>query len=71
MPDFFEGDGAKEEWFPADTAEKKDTLAKFLQEKANAVAVAERVLVVRKEVTEKWPGVDEHVGVFGLCFGGE
>ena len=71
VPDFFEGDAAKSEWFPTDTPEKKDALARFRRERADVAAVSGRLLDVRKEVAEKWPAVDAHVGVFGLCFGGE
>lgn len=71
VPDFFEGDTAKAEWFPPDTPEKQEAFARFRKERADPAAVSGALLAVRKEVAEKWPDVDEHVGVFGLCFGGK
>lgn len=70
VPDFFEGAAMLEDWMPPDTDEKKALIRKFLAEKANESTVG-KLLAVRKVVGEKWPAVDGHVGVFGLCFGGK
>lgn len=70
VPDFFEGAAMDEAWFPPNTDEKKALLNKFVEEKAN-MGVVDSLIKVRKEVGEKWPSVDDHVGVFGLCFGGK
>ncbi len=70
VPDFFEGAAMDEAWFPPNTDEKKALLNKFIEEKAN-MGVVDSLIKVRKEVGEKWPGVNDHIGVFGLCFGGK
>ena len=69
VPDFFHGATMDESWFPPNTDEKKALLNKFLEEKAN-MGVVDSLIQVRKEVGEKWPGVNDHIGAFGLCFGG-
>ncbi len=70
LPDFFEGDVMDEAWFPPDTDDKKAKMARFRAERAN-LDVVKKLVEVRKELGEKWPAVDDHVGAFGLCFGGE
>jgi dienelactone hydrolase len=70
MPDFFEGEAPSSGWFPVDTDEKKERFAKFRAEKAGFEGNGEKLLAVRKALGERWPGVEGHVGVFGLCWGG-
>ena len=60
----------QDSWLPPDTDEKKAAQKKFRDEVAN-LAVVDKLLAVRKELGQRWPAVDEHVGVFGLCFGGK
>jgi dienelactone hydrolase len=71
MPDFFEGQSPNSGWFPVDTDEKKARFAKFREDVAQPEANRDKLLVVRKALGERWPKVDEHVGVFGLCWGGK
>ncbi|CAK7564934.1 MAG: hypothetical protein SEPTF4163_002839 [Sporothrix epigloea] len=71
VPDFFDGDGAKQEWLPNDTPEKKKALGDFFAAKANPVKNTETLIRFRKELATRYPAVDDHVGVFGLCWGGK
>ncbi|KAH8894809.1 dienelactone hydrolase family protein [Thozetella sp. PMI_491] len=71
LPDFFNGAAAQDAWFPPDTDEKKALMKQFMTDVANVGAVVEKLIEVRKELGEKWPSVDDHVGAFGLCFGGK
>ncbi|CAK7207362.1 hypothetical protein SEUCBS139899_010172 [Sporothrix eucalyptigena] len=71
VPDFFEGDGAKPEWLPANTPEKQKALGDFFGSKADFAKNTEVLLTVRKALAERYPAVDDHVGVFGLCWGGK
>lgn len=71
VPDFFEGDGAKPEWLPANTPEKQKALGDFFASKAGFDNGVEALLRVRKDLATRYPAVDEHVGVFGLCWGGK
>jgi dienelactone hydrolase len=71
MPDFFEGKSPNSGWFPVDTDEKKARFAKFREDYAGIEENGKKLLVVRRELTERWKDVEGHVGVFGLCWGGE
>lgn len=72
IPDWFKGDYCKASWFgPSATAEDKAALDGFVQRQVRLDATVEKLVEVRKEVGEKWPEVEGHVGVFGLCFGGK
>ncbi|CAK7232734.1 hypothetical protein SCUCBS95973_009202 [Sporothrix curviconia] len=71
LPDFFEGDGAKPEWFPADTPEKQKALGDFFNAKAGFDSGVVTLLSIRKTLATRYPAVDDHVGVFGLCWGGK
>lgn len=74
VPDFFEGEYAQATWFPTNTPEKEAAWNHFLKNRADVDAVVGQAKEVRKEVGERWPGLEGReggVGVFGLCFGGE
>lgn len=71
VPDFFHGDPADHDWLPMDTDEKKQKLGSWFGAKADFKKNAEVLLAIRKELAAKYPAVDEHVGVFGLCWGGK
>jgi dienelactone hydrolase len=72
VPDFFEGDWCHHDWVgPNVTPEGKAELGKFVQRRVDYVKAGEKLLEIRKEVAERWPEVEGHVGVFGLCFGGK
>lgn len=65
VPDFFCGD------YPDATAEQVEARTAFMQRQVDFPRTVARTLEVRKEAGEKWPEVEGHVGVFGLCFGGK
>ncbi len=71
MPDFLEGEGAKHEWVPPDTDEKKRLLFGFLGTQGDIAKNLVTLLAIRKELGELYPAVEDHVGVFGLCWGGK
>lgn len=71
MPDFFAGGGAEPDWLPPNTDEKKKKLTDFVATKASFDETAPVLLAVRKALAERFPAVDDHVGVFGLCWGGK
>ena len=71
VPDFFEGEGAKPEWVPANTEEKQKAIGAFFSEKADFAKTVAALLKVRTDLGERYPAVDPHVGVFGLCWGGK
>ncbi|KAK3944674.1 dienelactone hydrolase family protein [Diplogelasinospora grovesii] len=74
VPDFFGGaeNAAQAAWFPPDDDDaKKAAIQKFMSERANFPVVVRQLLDVRRVIGEKYPAADEHVGVFGLCFGGK
>ncbi|KAL1882750.1 hypothetical protein VTK73DRAFT_875 [Phialemonium thermophilum] len=70
VPDFFRGRAAQHDWFPADTPEKREALTRLVNEVANN-GVVNDAIAVRAEIARRWPAVDDHVGIFGLCFGGK
>lgn len=70
VPDLLQGSYAKHEWIPPDTPEKQTSFQHFVAGPANIPKAVERVLRVRGEVAGKYPGVEEHVAVGGLCWGG-
>ncbi|KUI59570.1 hypothetical protein VP1G_06809 [Cytospora mali] len=71
IPDFLDGNYASHEWIPPDTPEKQKFFQDFVSGPANIPKAVEMVLRVRREVGEKYPGVEEHVAVGGLCWGGK
>lgn len=72
VPDWFRGDYCQPAWFGPDaTAEQKAALQAFVERQVDFGRTVAKLLEVRKEVGEKWPEVEGHVGVFGLCFGGK
>lgn len=71
VPDLLEGNYVKPEWMPPDTPEKQKLFAEFRAGPGSAGKAVARVLRVRKEIAEKYPGVEGHVVVGGLCWGGK
>lgn len=61
VPDLLEGVYVKPEWFPPDTPEKQKLFGEFRAGAASAGPAVERLLRVRKEIGEKYPGVEDHV----------
>jgi dienelactone hydrolase len=70
QPDFFKGSTPNSAWFPMDSDEKKAAFGAWRKDHADPDEAVKALLEVRKAVGERWPAVDEHVGVFGLCWGG-
>lgn len=46
-------------------------MAKLFAGKASFEKGTETLIVLRKELATRYPAVDDHVGVFGLCWGGK
>jgi dienelactone hydrolase len=70
IPDFFDGDGAKPEWFPTDTIERHGLLMNFVIRKANWTEAAKGMPDLLKVYREIFPGVNRW-GAYGLCWGGK
>lgn len=70
VPDFLEGDYARHEWIPPNTPEKQKSFQDFIGGPANIPKTVKRLVRVRGALAERYPGVDEHVAVGGLCWGG-
>ncbi|KAL2846431.1 hypothetical protein BJY01DRAFT_234579 [Aspergillus pseudoustus] len=70
IPDFFDGDGAKPEWFPTDTEERHGLLMEFVRRKANWTDAAKSVPDVVKAYQGEFPSV-QRWGAYGLCWGGK
>lgn len=71
VPDFFEGSGLSMDVIPNDTEEKTKKVHEFLATKANPEANVAKILAIRKELSEKYPAIEGHWGLFGLCWGGK
>ncbi|EFX00698.1 dienelactone hydrolase family protein [Grosmannia clavigera kw1407] len=71
VPDFFEGSAAGIDWIPADTPEKQKLVGEFIQTKASFDKNVPALMRVRKALSGRYPAVDDHIGVFGLCWGGK
>lgn len=71
MPDFLQGHYVQESWLPPDTPEKQKAFTDFRNGPGAVEPNVEALLKLRKEVGEKWPAVDGHVAVGGLCWGGK
>ncbi|KAJ0413384.1 hypothetical protein BJY00DRAFT_306363 [Aspergillus carlsbadensis] len=70
IPDFFDGDGAKPEWFPTDTVERHGLLMDFVMRKANWTETAKGMPDLLGVYREIFPGVTRW-GAYGLCWGGK
>ncbi|KAI5458806.1 dienelactone hydrolase family protein [Mariannaea sp. PMI_226] len=71
VPDLFEGNPLDRSLIPPDTEEKQQKVQAFITGPANVEKNMSRVLQIREEIGSKWPSVEEHVGIFGLCWGGK
>lgn len=71
VPDFLEGDYARHEWIPPNTPEKQKAFQNFIGGPANIPKAVKRLVGVRGALAERYPGVDGHVAVGGLCWGGK
>jgi dienelactone hydrolase len=71
VPDFFDGTGLAIDAVPMDTDEKKKIVGDFFATKASPPDNLVKILALRKELTEKYPAIEGHWGVFGLCWGGK
>ncbi len=54
-----------------DTDEKKKIAGDFFGGVANVEKNLVKLLTVRKEIATRFPDADDHVGAFGLCWGGK
>lgn len=71
MPDLLKGEYVQPEWFTRSEDERMQLFAAFRAGPGNASKAAELLLAVRKDIADKFPAVDEHVAVGGLCWGGK
>lgn len=70
IPDFFKGNGAKQEWIPPDTEEKTAALMAFVSEKASWVDAAKGINGVVNAYRAAFQSVEKW-GAYGLCWGGK
>ncbi|KAJ5691765.1 hypothetical protein N7462_001188 [Penicillium macrosclerotiorum] len=70
IPDFFEGEPLNPECVPADTEEKKQTIADFMAHRANIPRNVDVVTAAVPQYRIRFPSVDKW-GAFGLCWGGK
>lgn len=70
VPDLLEGHYAEHGWVPPDTPAKQEAFGRLLEGPASVQRAVGRLLEVRRLVGERYPGVDGHVAVGGLCWGG-
>ncbi|KAL4907569.1 hypothetical protein BDW74DRAFT_149450 [Aspergillus multicolor] len=70
IPDFFDGDGAKNEWVPPDTDEKMSALIEFVNTKASFPEAAKRLPGLVGSYKAAFPAVQKW-GAYGLCWGGK
>lgn len=67
VPDLLEGHYVEHDWLPPDTPEKQKLFADFRAGPAQAGKAVEKLARVRKEVGERYPGVEDHVvSSFGI-----
>lgn len=71
VPDFLEGNYVQHDWLPPDTPEKQSLFVAFRSGPGALEPNVAALLRVRNAVGEKWPAVDAHVAVGGLCWGGK
>lgn len=71
VPDFLQGNYVQPDWLPPDTPEKQKLFMDFRNGPGALEPNVAALVKLRKEVGEKWPAVDEHVAVGGLCWGGK
>lgn len=72
VPDLLKGDYALDAWFPPDTPEKQQLIRAFMKNTSSATEPnVDALLRLRREVGDKWPAVEGHVVVGGLCWGGK
>ncbi|KAF3769862.1 hypothetical protein M406DRAFT_246055 [Cryphonectria parasitica EP155] len=71
LPDLLEGKYVQHDWIPADTPEKQQLLQEFRSGPGNISTAVESLLRVRAAVGKKYPAVERHVAVGGLCWGGK
>lgn len=70
MPDLFDGEGLSLDLLPVDTPEKRDTMQRFMSEKAGFQPNVDALLRLVADVKTNYPSVGP-VGAYGLCWGGK
>jgi dienelactone hydrolase len=71
IPDLFDGTGLDINAIPMDTPEKAQKVQDFVSTTGNPQANVEKLLVFRKALADRFPAVEGHWGLFGLCWGGK
>ncbi|KAH6871771.1 hypothetical protein B0T10DRAFT_590516 [Thelonectria olida] len=71
LPDLFDGKPLDKSLVPTDTEEKQRQVMAFVAGPANIATNLEKVLKIREEIGRRWLAVEDHIGIFGLCWGGK
>jgi hypothetical protein len=69
VPDLFEGKSLDKGAIPPDTPEKQALLQEFMSSSANVTSNIDKVAKIRKAIGDQWPSIEDHIGIFGLCWG--
>lgn len=69
VPDLFEGKALDKGAIPPDTPEKQALLQEFMSGSADITSNIDKVVKIRKAIGDKWPSIEDHIGIFGLCWG--
>lgn len=68
MPDWFEGNPIKKEWFPPQTDEQRKFIGEFIATRGNPDLNVPRAVKVLEELGRTYAGVKRWAGV-GFCWG--
>ncbi|KPM44950.1 hypothetical protein AK830_g1661 [Neonectria ditissima] len=71
MPDLFDGQKLDRGAVPPKSEDKKTQIQAFMAGPANFATNVEKIIRFRQDISLKWPSIEEHVGIFGLCWGGK
>ncbi|KAL3450490.1 hypothetical protein BJX65DRAFT_305328 [Aspergillus insuetus] len=70
VPDFFDGEAMKPEWYPPDTEEKMELVRTFVSGKAALPPNSEALKALMTETKSRFSTVQKW-GAYGLCWGGK
>lgn len=70
IPDFFEGNPAKLEWYPPVRDDQFASLGKFLKSSGDLEKVYPRIPKITEEVQKKYTAIEKW-GAVGFCWGGK
>ena len=70
MPDFFEGNPAKIEWYPPVTDDQLANLGKFIKTSGEMAKTLPRIPKITEDVQKKYTAIEKW-GPVGFCWGGK